>query len=435
MTQEIAQPDEATQLRTAIDEFLQTRLQAKLDKIKDDEKRQKVIEEHKPQNWIPDAARRVGQIQQITHALKYIHPDAKGTNLNSSGNSAAGTLAIGTHTLKGQLTPDVVGNAAALDVYKFLRLEVNNKSILSRAIENDPVLHQALPANDEQQQGWIEAFANLVNSKGKPASNALAKQLYWPLENGEYHLLAPMFPTSMVHHVWHTVRNDRFSEEAKAAREARKAGKEHPHGYREYPKVVIQQFGGTKPQNISQLNSERYGENYLLSSCPPDWVSEPVKPPLRVESVFDGWLGRRPQVRAAVRALRSFLYNLREDQNNMHTRNRRLELVNDIVEEMLQFAAELRDLDSCWSQRDDCYLSIEEQCWFNPVRADSDVEFAKTYTWGDWKDAVCQRFANWLNGQLIKKKTSLPFGEAEAEQWRADLGKALAMLRLEVEYD
>jgi CRISPR-associated protein Csy1 len=244
-----------------------------------------------------------------------------------------------------------------------------------------------------------------------------------------------MFPTSLVHQVWQTIREDRFSEQAKAARDARRAGKAHPHGYCEYPKMVIRQFGGTKPQNISQLNSERYGENGLLSACPPEWISDPIKPPLRVESVFDSWFMRSPRVRKTVRELRNYLYSLRPDQNDYLIRNRRIELVEDIVEEMLQFAATLRDIEGHWTLQGDCRLNMDEQCWFNPSRAAVDPEFAKIYTWGDWKDAVCKRFANWLNGQLTRKKKSLSFDDATAKQWQTDLDDALSILRLEVEYD
>jgi len=83
---------EAGQLRVVIQDFLQERLQPKLDKLKEgeDEKRQKLLEAHQLQTWIADAAHRVGQIQQVTHALKYIHPEAKGTNINAPGNPDAG---------------------------------------------------------------------------------------------------------------------------------------------------------------------------------------------------------------------------------------------------------------------------------------------------------------------------------------------------------
>jgi len=424
-------------IKVVINTFLQERLQAKLDKLKEgeDETRQKLVEAYKPKNWIPDAAHRAGQIQQITHALKYIHPDAKGTSLNMPGNEAAGESLIGTHTIAGQLAADVVGNAAASDVYQFLCLEVDGKTLLVRAIENDPVLQQAFSSNDELATDWVEAFGGLMKSKGEPSSHKLAKQLYWPMGKGEYHLLAPLFPTSLVHQVWTTIREDRFSEEAKSAREARKAKQFYPHGFKEYPNVVIQKFGGDSPTrrlNISHLNKDRYGENQLLPSCPPNWKSNPIKPPLRVDSVFDGWFLYRPRVRGLVADLRTYLYSLPDYKTNIDIRNKRAELVAYIVDELLLFAAELRDLENNWSTYEDCRLNIDEQCWLNPHRAETDEVFSAIYTWGDWKENVCQRFANWLNAQLTKKKKSLPFGEDEASQWASDLNAELKLLREEV---
>lgn len=429
---------EANQLRAVIDEFLQARLQPKLDKLKegDEEKRQKLLEEHQPINWIGDAARRVGQIQQITHALKYIHPEAKGTNLSSPGNTDAGAFLIGTHTIAKQYAPDVVGNAAALDVYKFLRLEVNGKTILNRALEKDALLQEAFSSDSSQASVWIDAFAALTESKGAPTSHKLAKQLYWPMEEGRYHLLAPLFPTSLVHEVWSTVREDRFSEEAKSARESRRKDEPHSHGYCEYPNMVIQKFGGTKPQNISQLNSERYGEDYLLRSTPPEWISNPVRLPLNAESVFDSWFSNRARVRELVHTLREFLYRVKDTKSNVRIRNKRQELVGYIVDEMLHFAATLREQEEPWTQRPECKLNIDEQCWFNPVRVEYDEVFASEYRKGSWKEEVCKRFANWLNAQLLKKKKPLPFGDKEHDEWTADLSAELRMLRLEVsEYE
>ena len=425
---------ETDKIRDVIYNFLQERLQPKLDKLKDgeDEKRQQLIDAHKPETWISDAARRVSQIQQVTHALKYTHPDAKGTNLSSKGNPNAGELLIGSHTNPESCPPDVVGNAAALDVYKFLRLVIDGKTLLQLASEQNPALQAAFSDDKEQAKTWMASFAGINESVSKPKSHKLAKQLYWPVKDGDYHLLAPLFPTSMVHPIWSTIREDRFSEEAKAARQARRNKESHPHGYREYPNMVVQKFGGTKPQNISQLNSERYGENYLLPSLPPNWESKKKVIPLGIESVFDGWFGRRPRVRELLRILRDYLYRV-QDANNVRIRNKRAELVGYIVDEMLLFAAELRDLEENWSQQKDCKLNKDEQCWLNPYRANSDPDFSSIYTWGDWKEAVCKRFANWLNARLMDPKNPLPFGEDSARQWHTDLDKELRMFRMEVE--
>ena len=442
----IGSPDQ--QLRAVIRNFLQERLQPKLDEIQrkeeelqEDEadelqqlehKRQLLLHAYQPETWIADAARRVAQIQQVTHAVKFTHPDAKGACLNAPGNPDVGDLAVGTHTICDHYEPDVVGNAAALDVYKFLRLEVNGKTFLKRAIEGDPSLQTAFSADAQQARSWMAAFADITFSKGDPASHKLSKQVYWPVGDGVYHLLAPLFPTSLVHVIWKTVGEDRFSESAKAARNARRAGNSHHEGYREYPNVVVQKFGGTKPQNISQLNSERHGENYLLPSCPPTWISERVRPPLRVKSVFDGWFGRRKRVRELTRILHDFLLNVRA-VNNVRIRNKRAELVGYIRDELLQFAAELHELPGGWSLHEDCRLNLDEQCWLDPWRAEKDGAFASVRGQGNWQDAVCKRFANWLNARLTIPRTSLPMGEAEAREWRTVLDEELGMIRMEID--
>ncbi len=426
----------AEQVKKVIDDFLQQRLQPKLDKLKDgeDEKRQKLVDEHLPENWLPNAARRVGQIQQVTHALKYVHPEAKGSNLSSFGNAEAGDAFVATHTISHKALPDVVGNAAALDVYKFLRLEVGGKTLLQLCTVNNPDVQDVFSENAELASSWMKSFATLTESKGSTSSHTLAKQIYWPVENGDYHLLAPLFPTSLVHQVWCTMREDRFSEATKEAREARKKELPHPHGYREYPNLAIQKFGGTKPQNISQLNSERYGENHLLPSLPPQWNSDPLKPPLKVESVFDGLFGRRRRVRELVKTLREFLYSVQDVNSNIRIRNKRIELMGYLVDEVLLFAAELRELDALWTLHPDCILNIDEQCWLNPERAKTDPEFSAKYTWADWQKNVCKRFASWLNAQLSKPKKPLPFDDDSASQWRADMESELNMLRMEVAY-
>ncbi len=423
------------QIKEKIKTFIrEERLQPKLDKLKEgeDEKRQKLLQDHRPESWIADAAHRVGQIQQVTHARKYTHPDAKGSNISSQGNPEARQW-VASHSIGERGSPDVVGNAAALDVYKFLRLEINGKTLLKRSSENDSSLLAALSDNAEQATVWMESFAALTERKGAPSSHTLAKQIYWPLTGEGYHLLAPLFPSSLVHKVWSTLREDRFSEEAKAAREARRSNIPFAHGYREYPNVVIQQFGGTNPQNISQLNIERHGENYLLPSLPPQWNSDPLKPPLRVESVFDGWFARRRRVRELVKILSGFLYSVQEVKSNRRIRNKRIELVGYLVDEMLLFAAELRELDVPWTLHESCKLNINEQCWFNPVRAKTDPEFSTVYNSGEWKEDICKHFSNWLNARLSKPNKPLPFDESSARQWMGDLEKELGLLHLEVD--
>lgn len=435
-------------IRAVINDFLQERLEPKLDpilkkeeKIKEDhengkqldeleKQRTKLLFEFSPEVWIDNAARRVSQLQQATHAVKYMHPDAKGTSLNEPGNPDAGDLAVGTHTIACHYKPDVVGNAAVLDVYKFLSLQVNGKTMLGLMLDRDPALRNALSDDAEKAESWINSFAAITDCQDDPASHKLAKQVYWPLGEGAYHLLAPLFPTSLCHEIREKINEDRFSEEAKAAREARKNGESHPNGYREYPECVLQKFGGSKPQNISQLNTERGGEIYLLASCPPNWRSEPARPPLFVKSVFDNLFGKRRRVRELTRVLRDFLLKVR-DYNNIRIREKRSELVGYIRDELLLFAAEIQDIEPGWSLDENCRLNPDEQCWLDPWRAQDDEAFAALRNQGEWKDAVCKRFGNWLNARLTAK--SLNMGEDEAREWQSVLDKELRTMRMEVD--
>jgi len=416
-------------LKALIHGFIQERLQAKLEKLGEGEqdRHQKLLEEHRPVAWLQDAARRVGQIQLVNFGLKFTHPDARGSSLYLHDSVQAPTL-VGTHSLGDERDNDVVGNAAALDVYKFLKLEHAGKSLLQRVAEGDPALLAALSEQPEQAADWLQAFACIVDSKGPPTSHKLAKQLYFPLPNGGYHLLAPLFPTSLVHRVYTLIQNDRFSEEAQATRSAYREKRPWAQGYREYPNLVIQNFGGTKPQNISQLNSERRGESYLLPSLPPTWRRSGLKPPTQVQSVFIGWFARRQRVRELSKALREFLARTRH--NNLAIRQARQHLVAGLCDELLQFAAELHELPPGWSAASNCQLDSAEALWLDPRRGQTDESFASLHRRGDWCDEVCARFGKWLNHTLQTEQQTL--GDAEYQQWFGDLDTELNMIRLEI---
>lgn len=415
------------ELRQFIESFIQERLQGKLGKLKPDEddKRQALLAGHRREAWLADAARRVGQLQLVTHTLKPIHPDARGSNLHSLPQAPGQPGLAGSHELGDKLVSDVVGNAAALDVFKFLSLQYQGKNLLNWLAEDSAEAVQALSDNAEQAREWRQAFIGITAVKGAPASHSLAKQLYFPLPGSGYHLLAPLFPTSLVHHVHGLLREARFGEAARAAREARSRQESWPHGFSEYPNLAIQKFGGTKPQNISQLNSERYGENWLLASLPPHWEGQEVRAPLQQASVFEHHFSQSPEVAELTSTLRRFLATTAH--NNLAIRQYRAQLVGQICGEALQYAARLRELEPGWSASPDCRLHEAEQLWLDPLRVHTDEAFMRRRLWGDWPVEVSERFANWLNQALTSK--SLVMGEAEAKQWRQDLGKELKMFK------
>src|SRR5690606_5533067 len=112
---------ESTELRKLMQAFVDERLELKLKGLKpeDEEQRQAEREKFELKAWLSDAMRRVGQIQLATHILKPMHPEARGTNLHVVGRDVRERGVVGSHSLGLAPANDVVGNAAALDVFKF----------------------------------------------------------------------------------------------------------------------------------------------------------------------------------------------------------------------------------------------------------------------------------------------------------------------------
>lgn len=411
--------------RAVVDAFLQQRLQAKLDKLKPDEdvQRADLIAQYQRNIWLESAAKRVQQIQAVTHSLKPIHPDARGTNLYVQPSTMEPLSELGSHVLGASFSPDVVGNAAALDVYKLLKLEVAGVSLLAALQANQPDALQALSVDTQQAQVWRDAFIGLILAReGKAASHERAKQLYWltgddPSDDKAYHLLAPLYATSLAHVVYSQLQEDRFGEANKAARQARRDGKTHEGVHHEYRDLAVQKMGGTKPQNVSQLNSERGGTNYLLASLPPPaWKVNHRYLPMSAGSVFDRAFGARPAVRGTVKAFLAFL--LTDPEPNRHTRQKVDDFVDSLVDEVVIYAGELQSQPAGWSldkRYDD--LALPEKLWLDPLRAEmpDETDFAGQWLLMDWPAEIGKRFAKWLNAELQGK---LSVGDAQARQWR-----------------
>lgn len=412
--------------RVAIERFLQGRLDAKLDKLApDDPKRDVLIAQFHFETWIADAARRVAQIQIVTHTLKPIHPDARGTNLYQPPGTLSAHREVGSHHLGGAVAEDVVGNAAALDVYKLLKLEVQGRTLLHWMLDEDAALIEALSADADQAKEWMAAFAGIARPSGTVASHSLAKQLYWlsgddPLADDQYHVLAPLFASSLAHAVYRSIDEDRFGADGKKARQARRDQQTHSRGFREYPDLAIQKLGGSNPQNISQLNRERRGNNYLLASLPPQWKSRAAHEPWHVDSVFP-LLSRRNDMREVIHELRIFL--LANPDPTMDTRNRRDTYLDALIDGLVGFAAQLQSaLPAGWSSNSRCELVLSERLWLDPWRAQAnnpnDEEFCLAWRAMKWPEEVGKRFGNWMNSLLDGK---LPIGTIEQRYWAREL--------------
>lgn len=378
--------------------------------------------------WLSDAARRVSQIRAVTHVLKATHPDAKGSSLRVTPDTLPQHAEIGSHSLGADYAEDVVGNAAALDVFKFLKLEVDGRRLLDWMMTGDADLEAALHPDPETSASWRHAFSTLATDTTQPSSHVLAKQVYWlvgedPAEDADFHLLQPLFSSSLTHAVHTDIDDARFGDANKAARDAFRKREAYGAGYRDYRRLAVRKLGGTKPQNISQLNSERRGVNYLLASLPPQWRSEATPSPLGVDSALQRFCHF-----AGVQAwLKRFAAFLRADpEPTVETRQQREQQLQALTDQLGVFAAEIRaNWPPGWSRDPECRLPDSERLWLDPERVDlptratheaEDAAFIEAYHRGGWADEVAAYFAKWLNAEL-RARDIQGLGDAEARHF------------------
>jgi len=386
---------------------------SKLDKLQ--QKRRDEQEKFKPVNWLTDAANRAKQIQLVTHALKYIHSDAKGSSIFYQVNESAENYNkfISSSSIS-KCEIDIVGNAAALDVGRLLvQVNYNDHTLVDCILADDISSLIPIAESEQQAQSWFDGFKQVFSSSAL-SSHHLAKQVYWPVDGG-YHLLSPLFASSFAQTIYDkrkTMRELQFSkdEEIKA------------DGYHFFPNLAVQTFGGTKPQNISQLNSQRGGKNYLLDARPPLWESI-NKPPLKTESVFKSAFPQKAYKRA--KRLQKYLERVFGPRNNINIRDYRKTGVDDVVEILMLFAASIQSLPAGWSQDDNCNLPLEEKLWLDPKRAKFDIDFQNEMDKKQWHEQIATRFATWFNAILESKKLAL--GAVEHRQWMVLVARELRL--------
>ncbi|MBP2835301.1 type I-F CRISPR-associated protein Csy1 [Dickeya parazeae] len=374
------------------------------------QQRREIEQAYEVRTWLTDAASRAGQISLVTHALKFTHSDAKGSSVFST-EPATTTDVLSTASLA-QPAIDAVGNAAALDVAKLLQTEHQGDSLVAALQRGDHRALEALAENAEQLAQWLAGFKQVLSDK-QPSSHKLAKQIYFPVGDGEYHLLSPLYSSSLSQALDLRLNPARFGEQAKAIREARRQKRWHDEVDVSYPGIAVQNMGGTKPQNISALNSARSGRSYLLNCAPPQWRSQ-IKPPLEHDTIFrnNGEVDALTYVDR--RDMRQFLLSVKDVENNRDIRNQRRRYLDQLIDTLFGYVATVQNLRPAgWSK--DSRLNVPLQLWLDPWRCQHDDAFRYAREGGDWKEQVAREFGLWLNARLQHEK--LIFGEVERREW------------------
>ncbi|NDO75013.1 type I-F CRISPR-associated protein Csy1 [Shewanella sp. SE1] len=347
-------------------------------------------------NWLPDAAKRAGQISIASHPCTFSHPSARKNKngyvssiIAKNKPSADGFLRSGNVAVE----PDALGNAAALDVYKFLSLPMSDQRSLLVHIEQESELaRQLLEVPTCDYQTLRDGFLKMIDSDQASVSSSKIKQVYFPVAEGEYHLLSLLTHSGHLFELRKRLDAMRFGELVKEARECKKANRFHPEGYQEIFGLTTIGFGGTKPQNISVLNNQNAGKAHLLPSIPPNLTPREIRLPKTdfFKECFTAW-----QAKEVLEALHRLF---KTDYNNINIRDGRdyriQQYVDLVIEKMWQVRLFLTDHQGDLPSE----LPLEQKVWLYP-------EFeSQREQENEWLDKITRQIARGLINHYSRSK-------------------------------
>jgi len=396
-------------LDDAIKEFFAERKFGRLkDKVKasmsEEEKaeiEQAAEEKFSMDEWLPDAARRVAQLSMVSHPSKFSHPSSKTSPVLARATKMAdGFLRTG----NSKATLDVFGNAAALDVYKFLSLELDDgKTILEHVEQGSEKAREQLAINTATFEDIQEGLLAIKQGGDTVFTSGKVKQVYFPCHGG-YHLLSILTPSGLMFELRSRVDDMRFSEETKEARKLKRNSDHSDTGFDDLYNLSMIGYGGTKPQNISILNSQNGGKTYLLPCLPPVLQKRDVRLPRYNFFTNTLWVGR-------FKESFSRLHNLmQQERNNSNIRQRRDSILRSIIDQGINVMWSIRNHEAGWSQTEHySHLPAHQKIWLDNVwlqeREESEI----------WLNKVVEEFSRWivLSHNKLQGKQGSPWGDEE----------------------
>lgn len=333
-------------------------------------------------NWLPDATKRAGQLSMVTHPGKFTHPSAKISSIIAQfPQKADGFLRTGNN-----VSPlDIVGNAAVLDVYKFLSLELDDdKTLIDHIEQKTEKAKKQLAIGTASFEEIREGFLAIKESHKTAVTSEKVKQVYFPCDN-DYHLLSILTPSGLMFELKNRVNDMRFSDQTKEAKELKRKEEHCDAGFDDLFNLSVIGYGGTKPQNISVLNNQNGGKAYLLLCMPPALQKRKVRLP--AYNFFENslWTGNFKESFDALHKLLVVGYN------NINIREGRDNIIKFIIDQVIDLMWSIRQHESGWS-RSDHYsnLPAHQKIWLDNFKVEERESSDK------WLNKIVDEFSRWI---------------------------------------
>lgn len=358
------------------------------------QKERKTLEE-----FIPDAAQKACYITCTTHPYQFSHPSANQDKNNRItpimfSGKLSGDGYVRSGNVKSDREYDMHSDAKLCPVRDFLALPMlNGKTVLENIMDDTAEARELLESSGKSADELRNQFMTVFKANdGNQITSTKIKQVYFPLENGNYHLLSILTPSPLVYELKNriTAINDDATEKRKLLKKGETAVQ-----FREIYNLVNLKYGGDHPNNISQLNQKMMGLSKLLQSVPPTIETLRVRVPRK-----DFFAESLPvkDFKEQFESLHKIMSlplgtSIPLEKQRKCLRHLIEEIVDSLVERLFVVREEMKDIPEG--------LKPEQKIWLN-----SD-EKARLESNDGWENEIAHEIAGWIvrtYGRLFKER-------------------------------
>lgn len=350
-----------------------------------------------PADWFDAMVMHMNECHLASHVGKFTNPDIK-TTVCSHSKKVAGYVTTGGSTCSLDiLTPaQYLGSASLL-----LSPVTPDKNVLEAVITRDKELEKELELLSlpiEKLQKKVQEM--LEDSQKEPeATDTHLRQVYFPIAEGKYHLLSVMPSSCLALEMYQRIRAINGHKIDCCNKKSENYGKP----CEEVTGLTMIGFGGTKPQNISALNSRCGGKAYLLSSLPPSLPARKIRLPK--SDFFRESIWYKQQSSALYR-LHAYM---KQDRNTIEIRQAIHDLVDEMISAVLFAAYQIRAEKIGWNE-EEAYsqLPTAQKIWLDDAYAEERKETS-------WADDISSSFARWVirSYEKLLGEDAIKLGDAE----------------------
>ncbi|WP_067218213.1 type I-F CRISPR-associated protein Csy1 [Marinomonas gallaica] len=354
--------------------------------------------EHEAVAWLNRWASKASDISFATHVGKLTHSSSKSSSVLDT-TVEKNDRYLTTNQLINVEIDTASSNAASLPIADVLKLSVNGTSVLDCLKREENALFEKITDDADFIDEWCDQLKQSYDSSQKQ-SYFLSKQIYFPIQDRQYHLLMPLTSSSLVHAL-HLEHKKYWDEEQENARKQKSNKKYSAIVTCIYPNKASLHVTGSNHSNASSLNGKRGGKIALLPTIPPQWKSH-IPSYINRTSIFDKTLAF--ELKQEINDLRNYLLLIKNKSLSISEPKRNAAVMNKLRAISSQFfnyveTINVNEAIKGWTLSSK--LPDEHQLAFEPWRQD---EVAKALKIDNaWQKTLSQSYGRWLNQQLSQK--------------------------------